>query len=265
MISSRPQKRLEDLAKDHRLTLVSVLLGILASIATIITLFLSAPANDPGGSTPSATLQSGSSSTAGSSSTSPDTQVQPSAAKDSAAPDCLDDALRPVACALDHRYEVVSGPCTIRSAVRYLGGAPGTDVPYSDPRQQKPGCLLEAPLNIRGASRGAFTRSGSDRWRRCFDRSQQRVVPCSTNHTGEYIAAGPADDGSERECDTAASDYMDQSLANVDEDLEVRGIERTSSQEDQDEARCLIQIRGRQQLTKSVRHLGVQPVPLQES
>ncbi|WP_375432843.1 hypothetical protein [uncultured Friedmanniella sp.] len=247
---------------------MAVVLGIIGSIFTIISSVVDIGAGtDPtvSSSQPSAN-DSPSSASASSSRVLTASSEQPSpqgTGGDNRVENCLDQARRPVDCAQPHRFEVLTGPCTTAAAVEYLGGAPGTDVPLFNPIVSDSRCLLEAASNVEGTSRDAFLEPGADIWRRCVDDRRRSLVPCSANHSGEYAAAGPADDGNERDCPTAAADYLHQSLSEVDDQLKVTGL-KVLKESDPSDARCLIEIRGKQLLTKSIRNLGVGPVPLEQ-
>jgi hypothetical protein len=88
-------------------------------------------------------------------------------------------------------------------------------------------------------------------------------VDCSQLHSGEYVATGSLRRATQEECLAAAERYLDQTPANVAEDLTVDVLDVKSGTPDP--ARCTIDARGTHFLDDSVRNLGSHPVPIHTS
>ena len=76
-------------------------------------------------------------------------------------------------------------------------------------------CVIDNPVEVAETAAGVLAGSNDDAWRRCLDDRQGRLVPCSEEHTGEYIATGEARKANQEECESAAEAYLNQTLANV--------------------------------------------------
>lgn len=173
---------------------------------------------------------------------------------------CLDDGYRIVDCREPHRLEKFEGSCSTDGMLAYMSGRVGTDVVLATVRPWSGACLLENPVEVAETAADALAGGGDDAWRRCLDDVQGRLVPCSEDHTGEYLATGRARKASLEECQVAAEAYMRQTLAGVADQLTVRVVAEVDP--DPNAPRCLIAVRGTQPLTGSVRDLGVSPVPI---
>ena len=173
---------------------------------------------------------------------------------------CLDDGYRAVDCREPHRLEQVSGPCSTGGMLDYMSGRAGTDVVLATVRPWSGACVIDNPRQVAETAADVLAGGSDDAWRRCLDDRQDRLVPCSEDHTGEYLATGQTRKASQAECERAAEVYLGQPLAGVTDLLTVRVVAEFDP--DPNAPRCLIAVRGTQPLTASVRELGVRPVPI---
>jgi hypothetical protein len=173
---------------------------------------------------------------------------------------CLSDQQDEVDCREPHRLERFGGSCSTAGMLEYMAGRAGRDVVLADVREVSGACVIDNPIEVAETAAGVLAGSNHDAWRRCLDDRQGRLVPCSKEHTGEYIATGEARKANQEECEKAAEAYMNQTLTNVGDLLTVRVVSEVDP--DPSSPRCLIAVRGSQPLTASVRNLGVRPVPI---
>jgi hypothetical protein len=261
--SSPPRSNLlQRLAANQGLQLGAIVFTILAGIAAIVALSLDvsdrftedAPSQRPT-VMPSVTVSPR------------NTPVLPSAAQPSNPTEnvkvaCFSSGDEPVDCRESHRYELFPGDCTIASLVTYMGGRAGLDVALGQPLGASGGgCLLDSGRDVSTSAREVLAADdGDDAWRRCYDNRRGQIVPCDAPHSGEYIATGATSKATQDECIEAARAYMDRSIAANAELLRVQVIDKIDP--NQNSPRCLISIRGNQRLGASLRHLGVNTVPI---
>jgi hypothetical protein len=176
---------------------------------------------------------------------------------------CWTSAKAVVDCQETHRYEEIPQvpSCDQGVVTGFLGGLATVDVLVAHPASM-PGssCVLDAGHELRGSAKDALQSGTAAVWRRCSDRAVGKNVPCSTVHTGEYVATGKSSRATDPDCLVAAAAYLDQLPGNLVEDLTVRAINVKSGLPDP--ARCIIEARGNHRLTDSVRSLGSRPVPV---
>ena len=141
-----------------------------------------------------------------------------------------------------------------------MSGRAGIDVVLATVRPMSGACVIDNPVEVVETASGVLAGSRDDAWLRCLDDRQRQLVPCSEEHTGEYIATGESRRANQEECEQAAETYLNQTLANVGDLLTVRVVSEVDP--DPNSPRCLIAVRGTQPLTASVRNLGVSPVPI---
>jgi hypothetical protein len=173
---------------------------------------------------------------------------------------CLDDQQKEIDCREPHHLEKLGGSCSTGGMLIYMSGRAGLDVALADVRPLSTACVIDNPVEVVETAAGVLAGSNDDSWRRCLDDQRGRLVPCSEDHTGEYIATGEARKANQVECERAAEAYLNQTLANVGDLLTVRVVAEVDR--DPNSPRCLIAVRGSQPLTASVRNLGVGPVPI---
>jgi hypothetical protein len=184
----------------------------------------------------------------------------PAPSGSSAASVCLNDQQVEIDCREPHRLEKFGGSCSTAGMLGYMSGRAGLDVVLASVRPASGACVIDNPVEVAETAAGVLARSNDDAWRRCLDDRQGRLVPCSEEHTGEYIATGEARKANQEECEEAAEAYLNQTLANVGDLLAVRVVGEVDP--DPNSPQCLITARGTQPLTASVRNLGVSPVPI---
>ena len=175
-------------------------------------------------------------------------------------PACLDDHGGAVDCREPHRFEKLTGECSVAGMLKYMAGRAGRDVVFPDVVSKFGSCVIDSKIEVSDTAAGTLAGATDDAWRRCVDNRRGDLVPCDRDHDGEYLATGESRKASQSECEEAASDYMRQTLANVSDLLRVRVIEQINREPNA--ARCVIEVRGAQPLTASVSDLGVSPVPI---
>ena len=173
---------------------------------------------------------------------------------------CIDDSGTAVDCREPHHLEQFGGACTSTGMIRFMAGQAGLDVVLATVSRRANGCAINIPVKVTDTAAGALARSGDDAWRRCVDKQRDLLVACNEDHTGEYLATGAVHKANLSECNEAAERYMGQTLDNVADLLAVRIVDQIDK--DPSAARCLIEVRGSQPLTASLRRLGVSPVPI---
>ena len=211
--------------------------------------------DDPGGGQASGTTGATSGATDAAGST---TEGSPVAAV-LAVGDCLAGDLAPTACDGEHASEVYStSGCTPDDLVAYLGGRSGSDVLRSDlalaevPADGGTACTVGLPGGgLDRASEGVLGGDAGDVWRRCLD-GNDTELPCSEDHSAEVIFE-QADSTDSLNCVARASQYLGTPFDRHSDDLEV--VESGST--------CLIQVRGNNVLTASVRDLRSTALPLE--
>lgn len=168
--------------------------------------------------------------------------------------DCLDAASAPTACDGAHAAEVYStADCSTQALLQYLGGQPGTDVLRQDLDTAQVGaaCTVGLPdADLDGSAQGVLDER-ADQWRRCLD-GDGAALPCSEPHAAEVVfeqqvATDPLD------CDSRAGDYMGVPFSRHDADLLVRPEGTT----------CVVEVRGSNVLTASLRDLDQGALPLE--
>lgn len=228
---------------------------VAASVAVIVTAvhFIAGGDDDTPGANPapSSSVQT----------TEPTPTPEPTAP--SAGPRCWTAGKAVVDCREKHLYEEIpqAPTCTEAVVTGFLGGLPAVDVLVAHPAAL-PGvtCAFDAGREVSDTAKDALQGDDSATWRRCIDNAKGKNVPCSQDHTGEYVATGSPRRASDADCLVAAATYLDQLPGNLTEDLTVRPIDIKTGHPDP--ARCIIDARGNHRLTTSVRNLGTQPVPI---
>jgi hypothetical protein len=174
---------------------------------------------------------------------------------------CLDVGGSRTPCDTEHAAEVfnASGDCSSDALLGYLGGAAGEDVL----RDNLPintvildaatVCSIGSPDGmLEGPNKDALLGSNGDRWRRCGD-ELGRDTSCAGPHKSEVVfdrgaSAEPLD------CPTRAEAFLGRPYGQVSDDLALRQNGRL----------CVIEVRGDNMLTRSLRRLGVgsEPFPV---
>lgn len=242
---------------------VVLALAVVAALVAVVAVLVTGGDDDPGGATATG---DGSPRTATTAPTDPTAATAPDPSAPAgggpapgttaglAAGDCLDASSAPTACDAGHAAEVYgTGDCTPAALVQYLGGVPGTDVLRQDLilGTVGPACTVGLPdAELDGASAGVLD-GPADEWRRCLD-DDGAALPCSEPHAAEVVfeqqvATDPLD------CRARAGDYLGVPFSRHDADLAVRGAGTT----------CVVEVRGSNVLTASLRDLGSGALPLE--
>ena len=145
-----------------------------------------------------------------------------------------------------------------------MGGRTDLDVVLARPATSPLGsCAVDAGHDLPTSAKDVLTKPASASWRRCNDSRIRKIVACSSLHSSEYFATGSLRRATTAECEVAAVQYMDQTPANVVDELQIRAMNVVSNSPDP--ARCAIDARGNHLLVDSVRNLGSRPVPIYSS
>ncbi len=171
---------------------------------------------------------------------------------------CLDAAGATAGCDTPHEAEVVAmGACEPGSAFGYLGGAPAQDVLRTDLGLQSATvagqevCVLTGPGAPWSASnQDVLLGRAGDVWRRCGD-ELGRETPCDEPHTTEAVFEGTG--AEELACGARADDYLGKPFDQVADRLRLVVAGTT----------CVVEVRGDNVLTASLRRLGPSSLPLE--
>jgi hypothetical protein len=242
---------------------IGVMAGAIAGIA-----HLTGPSgsDNAGGSAPPATgttVPTTAPPSAGPSSSSP----PPAPASSTAAlPRCWTAGRILIDCRENHQFEEIPGAtqCSQATIIAFMGGRTDLDVTLARPAKSPLGsCAADAGHELAISAKDVLTKASSASWRRCNDGRIRKIVACSELHSSEYFATGSLRRATTEECEVAAVQYMDQTPANVVDELQIRALNVVSNSPDP--ARCAIDARGNHLLVDSVRNLGSRPVPIYSS
>ncbi|WP_409331751.1 serine/threonine-protein kinase [Trujillonella humicola] len=168
--------------------------------------------------------------------------------------DCLDASSAPTACDGAHATEVyATGECPPAALLDYLGGRPGTDVLRQDLVLGTAGaaCTVGLPdADLDGSSAGVLD-GPADEWRRCLD-DDGAELPCSQPHAAEVVFEQQAPTDA-LNCTARAGEYLGAPFSRHVADLVVREAGTT----------CVVEARGSNVLTASLRDLGSRALPLE--
>jgi serine/threonine-protein kinase len=168
--------------------------------------------------------------------------------------DCLDAASAPTACDGAHAAEVYStSGCTPQALLQYLGGRPGIDVLRQDLVLEPVGtaCTVGLPdADLDGPSGGVLD-GRADEWRRCLD-DDGAALPCSGPHAAEVVFEQQAATDA-LNCTARAGDYLGVPFSRHVADLAAREAGTT----------CVVEVRGSNVLTASLRDLDQSALPLE--
>lgn len=177
---------------------------------------------------------------------------------------CLDDQGNPRDCALPYVAQIYAHPpCDYSQMVAFLGGNPDVEVllPEVAPEQVEihghAYCVV--PTSLPGGSMAnALQHNSGDRLRHCRDERTRETVPCSGEHTAEYvyIAQGANTAIAETFCEDRAGDYLDVAYS-----LHAARLTLTV-ESNEGSAACLISVRGGGVLTDSVRNISHRSLPI---
>lgn len=187
----------------------------------------------------------------------------PSASTSPAGP-CLDDSWNPVSCDRAHSAELISaeGPCTQDALISYAGGAAPLDtlrVDLQPKTVEGVGCLVALPDGLGVRIKDGLSGRDHAVLRRCSDRFSQRDVSCDQPHTAEIVHSNPDPGLAETDCRAQAEEYTDNAFSRYGTKLEV--LSRTSA----DDTTCVVQVKGSNVLTGSLRNLASRALPISPS
>jgi hypothetical protein len=169
-----------------------------------------------------------------------------------------------VPCDATHAAETfrATPACDEATLLAFLGGVPGRDVLLStvdSHAEQLPGtptasiCIVEVPAEVSSRSnQDVLLPRRWDAWRSCAD-MLGRETPCSAPHKGETVYDGAATSAqADVDCLQRADDYLGGPYSRWSVELQLR----------QSGERCVLETRGNNSLTGSLRRLGSRSLPL---
>ena len=259
-------------AKNPLIVLIALLLGIAASVATVLGFVLprfdGPSAASPGAGPARTDVVSAPSAADGT--PSPPADESPSAAETSPSAErveigsCVaDGGLTP--CRRAHDAEVIglSGACDPTTLIGFLGGSVSVDVLSPDvrvapaPLGGRSACLAQFPAPRTDSAQGAFARSDHGSWRWCRDTKRRQVtVPCQQPHDAEVVASTAARSPATPDCRAAAENFADSNWSELEATLLTRVLEEKQL------TLCLVEARGANVLTDSIRGIGTRTLPV---
>lgn len=171
-----------------------------------------------------------------------------------------DETFVSVPCDVPHSAEIIpaSVACSIEDFVRYAGGNSDLDVLHEDIQTGEVEGVCSARLagtDLQQSFKDILRQDNGQRFRECVDGLAGEIVPCSEEHTGEVVfredPANPAD----LQCDERAAEYMGTSVQGHYLELNIVSTEESPR-------RCVVEARGANSLTGSLRDLGSKAVPI---
>ena len=163
-----------------------------------------------------------------------------------------------VPCTTQHDSEVFeSASCNRDSTIAYLGGLPGVDQLGSSlltTEQSAGSCRLSgaAVEQLRRSAENILRIPEGDALRACMNTRTGDAVPCNALHNAELIYLGPTDP----DCVSHFYTFAGISFARHSQDLRVETSSANS-------VSCWVVVRSANSLTKSIRGLGAQNLPLE--
>lgn len=166
----------------------------------------------------------------------------------------------PIPCDAAHSAEIIpaSGGCDTEALIRYAGGNPEADVLHEDVRVEEVAGACSARLTGMDLQQSLedILRQENGVWlRECMDGPSGEVVPCGEEHTGEVVFRENPADPSDLRCQEHAAEYMGTPLQRHYRELNVVSTEESPR-------RCVVEARGANSLTGSLKNLGSNAVPI---
>lgn len=186
--------------------------------------------------------------------------------------DCLSAQGQVLPCSAIHRYEVIGVPgqaCEQATVVGYLGGNPELDIPRVSlsPDYDGGSCVISSAdqTDWTGSVKGAFSADShnamADALRRCRDdRMAAQDVSCDQRHTGEYVGVPAGTVPGQSECVNLAAGYLNINFDRVAAELAVQAL--PTSDPDDGRPRCVVVVRGNNDLTASLRNVRTKELPI---
>ncbi|MBM7806401.1 serine/threonine-protein kinase [Geodermatophilus bullaregiensis] len=253
---SRPGRRSRRRAAALVAAVTVVVVGVLVAVLTVRD---TPPRDDPPAAQPSTTGTSTSVEDSAPTSGGPTSgSGGPTSGTAPAVGACLDDGGAVTSCAVAHAAEVVAtgGDCDEAALLAYLGGVPGQDVLREVDLGARvvgdtPVCVVGVPAGSpAGSAQDALLDRAGDVWRLCYDQVG-REVSCAEPHEQEVVAEGAA--GETLDCRARASAYLDRPFDQFATQLRLP----------EDATRCVVEVRGDNVLTASLRRLGSTALPVE--
>lgn len=242
---------------------------VFAAVAAVVVAIIFGVLNLPpgGGDTQTSLSPTGTTSTAGGSPETTETTQEkaptPAPVTDPKPGTCgriEDETFVSMPCDAPHSAEVIpaSAGCGIEDFVRYAGGNSDLDVLHEDIQTGEVEGVCSARLagtDLQQSFKDILRQDNGQRFRECVDGLAGEIVPCSEEHTGEVVfredPANPAD----LQCDERAAEYMGTSVQGHYLELNIVSTEESPR-------RCVVEARGANSLTGSLRDLGSKAVPI---
>ena len=144
----------------------------------------------------------------------------------------------------------------------YMGGDPqievlrarSAQVPVGKPTVQA--CVVQADGDAHPnfSARGVLSSAAGSFWRRCQDRrTGQSTVSCADEHTGEYVRVQAGTSVDQSRCERATDAYLGAGLSRLGDRLVMRVL--ADSPPTSDQPHCLVETRGPELLTASIRNI----------
>ncbi|MDQ0922406.1 hypothetical protein QF038_000914 [Pseudarthrobacter sp. W1I19] len=173
---------------------------------------------------------------------------------------CLDEAGTEMSCDRPHFSELIaaSGPCDLPALVTYAGGVLTRDVLRGDliPSETSNGCTVVLPAGLSSKIQNGLLRSDHAALRQCWDRFSERNVSCDQAHTAEAVYFDSDPGAAPTSCVLHADSYTNGAYTRNQGQLEALVLTSGSS------VSCLVQARGSNELSGSLRNLGTGALPL---
>ena len=165
-----------------------------------------------------------------------------------------------VPCDAPHSAEVIpaSTGCDVEDFARYAGGNPQVDVLRQDIRvlQKDGACFAEVPgPDLRQGFQDILRHESGTQLRECVDERSGEMVSCGENHTGEVVFREDPAHPSDLRCEERAEEYLGTLLQRHYRELRIVSTEGSPR-------RCVVEVRGANSLTDSLRSLGSKAVPI---
>jgi hypothetical protein len=242
-------------------TILSCLIALLTALGVVALLHHSGSAHDPGGQTGIASSRSSAAATAAISGSS-------NSGNDAAVGRCLDTSSRIVSCSSVHEAELfgTGSDCSEAVLLGYLGGQPSLDIvsPLIHRFTVQVGatqfCAVQPASDFppsTSAHRILDDNALGSYWRRCRDdRVGGREVLCSQPHTSEFVYSGVLAASDSLNCAARATTYLAIDISTDLAQLSVVPAVQGSMSE------CLVEVRGENHLTGSLRRIGTESLPI---
>lgn len=172
---------------------------------------------------------------------------------------CLDESLNRAACERTHSAELIStdGPCDVQALTQFAGGNTPVDTLRRDlvPNAiDGVGCIVTLPTGLAVTIQNGLSLPEHAALRECWDHFSDRDVSCDQTHTAEVVYTGPGTEAGS--CRSRADTYTADAFSRYEAKLEVLSRDAGGT------VSCLVQVRGSNNLTGSVKNLGTRALPV---